>query len=340
MIFSKPNHHHVKYFIAFLLIFAVLYGLSYNLDFTPDEKPTYGITYSAQHAESLNIDPQAAFIALLDDIGIRHFRLSAYWNETEPHDDEFNFERLDWQIQEVRKRGGSVTLALGRRLPRWPECHQPQWAKSLTEKRQQEEILEMIPYVIEHYKEEPVINRWQVENEPLLPFFGDCPTPDVDFLKKEIELVRSLDNRPIIITASGELGNWSGTGQLGDTLGVSLYRTIWKPIVNYITYPLSPAVYAMRQKYVLSNGVNEIILSELQAEPWSQKGPLEETLAEQYRSMNPEQFIENVQYARESGFSKIYIWGAEWWYWLKTQKNQPQMWEAAKKLWESSSVSR
>jgi len=330
--FDKTKHKHGLVLIIILFVVGILYGLSYTLDFTPEKKPIFGVTFSQQYAKSLNLDWKETFIALLDEMNIREFRLSAYWNEIEKTDDYFDFKDLDWQIQEVRKRNGKITLAVGRRLPRWPECHVPDWAKSLNEKQQQEKVLEMIPEVIEKYKNEPAINRWQVENEPLLPFFGECPKPDLEFLKKEIEIVRSLDTRPILVTASGEFGDWSGTGQLGDVLGVSLYRIIWKPFFNYISYPISPAVYYWRQNYALNNGVEEIILSELQTEPWTEKSPVTSTVQEQYKSMNPELFKENIEYALAGGFSEIYVWGGEWWYWLKTQKNLPEMWEVAKEL--------
>ncbi len=335
MILRKPNHHHVKWFILLLLLIGVIYGYSFSLDYTPEEPPRYGMTFSKGHAQHLGLDWKANFIALLDEVGIRHFRLSAYWNDLEWPNNEFHFEDLDWQIDQVKKRGGTVTLGIGRRLPRWPECHVPQWAQSLSEPEQQQEVLNMLSAVIAHYKNEPVITHWQVENEPLLPFFGECPAPDLEFLKQEIALVRSLDDRPIMVTASGEFGDWTGTGQLGDVLGVSLYRVIWKPIVEEITYPVSPAMYALRQYVVNKRGVETIVLSELQAEPWTGKSFPLETIESMYKTMNPKIFDENIQYARSSGFSDIYLWGGEWWYWLKEYHNRREMWEKAIELWRS-----
>jgi len=28
----------------------------------------------------------------------------------------------------------------------------------------------------------------------------------------------------------------------------------------------------------------------------------------------------------------IYLWGSEWWYWLKEKQNDPKIWEEAKNL--------
>ncbi len=317
-----------------LVVGLGIYGWSFTLDFTPEEEPVYGMTFSKAHAQSLGLDWQQAFLAQLDELNIKHWRLSAYWNEIEQEDDYFTFDDLDWQINEVRKRGGSVTLALGRRLPRWPECHTPEWAENLTEAEQQEKTLEMLPEVIGRYKHDPTIVRWQIENEPLLPFFGDCPSPDLDFLKREIELVQELDDRPVMTTASGELGNWTDSGKYTDLLGVSLYRVVWKPIINEIVYPISPGMYKLRQWAVQKNGVGDIILSELQAEPWVPHGFLGTPLEDHFKTMNPKIFDQNIEYASASGFTEIWLWGGEWWYWLKTQHGKTEMWEKGKALYK------
>lgn len=334
MIFKKQNHKHLKAAILLLVFVLGIYGWSFTLDFTPDEKPIYGMTFSKPHAEHLGLDWKATFIAQLDELGIRHWRLSAYWNEIEPEDDVFNFDDLDWQINEVRKRGGTVTLAIGRRLPRWPECHVPEWVISLTEEQAQSKILEMLPEVINRYKHDPTIVRWQIENEPLLPFFGECPSPDQDFLEREIALVQELDDRPTMTTASGEFGNWTQSGKNTDLLGVSLYRVIWKPIIQEIVYPISPGMYKLRQWVVQQHGVGPIILSELQTEPWVPNGFTGTPLVDQYKTMNPNIFDQNIAYANASGFTEIWLWGGEWWYWLKTQHGKTELWEKGKALYQ------
>lgn len=327
-----PRPKNARYVILGLLTFGILYGLSFLLDFTPNTPVQYGATFSKQQADHLGVNWQDAFIATLDDLHIDTLRLVAYWNDIEWPDDAYHFEDLDWQIEQVRKRGGSVTLAMGRRLPRWPECHMPDWAVGLSNQEQQEKILDLLPVIVERYKNDPTIVRWQVENEPLLPFFGECPSPDRDFLQKEVAVVREHDSRPIMITASGEFGDWAGSGVLGDVLGVSLYRIVWKPVVEHISYPLPPAFYALRQWYVRTSGVQDIILSELQAEAWSPDAHRDTSLQDAYKSMNPELLKQNVAFARRSGFNEIYFWGVEWWYWLKTNQNQPAMWETAKSI--------
>ena len=50
--------------------------------------------------------------------------------------------------------------------------------------------------------------------------------------------------------------------------------------------------------------------------------------------MNLQQFKDNVEYAKETGFDTFYLWGSEWWYWMKTVNDQPEIWNEAKKLFQ------
>ncbi len=319
--------------IVTLLLFGAFWTFLYLLDFSlPEEKITYGVTFSKPHAEALGLNWKETLTAALDDLGIRHFRLAAYWNEIEPTDDHFDFENLDWQVNEITKRGGTIIMGIGERLPRWPECHTPPWATALDVGERQQKILQALPVVVARYEDNPAIIRWQVENEPLLPFFGRCAPPDENFLKKELALVERMDQtRPLMTTASGELGNWDQSGQYVDVLGVSLYRTIWKPGINYFEYPLPAAFYKLRAE-TTRDVVPRIVLSELQAEPWLPGHPLEVPLAEHYRSMNPDLFQKTLGYARKTGFDEIYFWGVEWWYWLKIKHNESTIWDMARPL--------
>ena len=52
--------------------------------------------------------------------------------------------------------------------------------------------------------------------------------------------------------------------------------------------------------------------------------------------MNSEILRSNVQFAKNTGLSEIYIWGVEWWYWLKEKQNNSTVWNEAKKLFEEN----
>jgi hypothetical protein len=50
--------------------------------------------------------------------------------------------------------------------------------------------------------------------------------------------------------------------------------------------------------------------------------------------MNPKMFNEGVVFASKTGLGTYYFWGTEWWYWMKTKHNQPEIWNQATKLFK------
>ena len=298
---------------------------------TPSLNPqTFGATYSSFYAERFGLDPKEVYLALFDDLGIKNIRLPAYWNEIEPAQGRYNFSRLDWQIQEARRRNVEVILAVGRKLPRWPECHIPDWAERLDEAEQNKQLLRYIEVVVNRYKKSSAVKTWQVENEPFLAF-GECPPFSKEFLDAEIELVRSLDGRPIMVTDSGELSFWVPAARRSDIFGSTLYRVIWNEWLGTFTYPLPPSFFRLKRGFInLVLGDKPAVIIELQGESWAKRMTYEISVDEQYVSMNPEVFRGVLAYAARSGFDTFYFWGVEWWYWLKEVENKPEMWEIAK----------
>jgi hypothetical protein len=299
----------------------------------PAEKIDFGVTFSKIQSGELSLNWKEVYLAILDDLNIKRIRLIAYWQEVEPIEGNFDFEDLDWQIEEAEKRGIEIILAVGRRLPRWPECHVPDWAENLLEKEQQEKVLVVISEVIRHYKDSEAIKFWQIENEPFLRTFGECPKLDKKFLEKEIALVRKLDStRKIILTESGEFSTWIGAARRGDILGTTLYRKVYGAL-GYVRYPI-PAIFYQRKTALIKKffDIDKVIVIELQAEPWGPDQNWKISLDEQFKSMNPDEFRKIIDYTKRAGFSEAYLWGAEWWYWLKEKHGDNSMWEDAKKL--------
>lgn len=301
--------------VSQLVILALLIYFNYSGGV---DKARLGVTFSPAQARYFSLDPKKVLTDVLDDLKIQNYRLSAYWNVVEPWRGGYNFSELDWQLSEVAKRDGSVILGIGRRLPRWPECHDPKWIKGLTEKQTQQEILNLLKITVNRYKDNKVIAAWQVENEPFLSVFGECPKPDLAFFKKELELVRSLDKRPTIMTESGELSTWIYGAALADKVGVSLYRIVWNKLWGTFYYPLTPAYYRYRAQAIRALG-KQIFVSELQAEPWERGVPLPQTpILEQKGFVNGEKIRDSIAFAKRAGFDEIYLWGVEWWAWLKS----------------------
>lgn len=283
------------------------------------EKIVWGVNFSQKHANNLGLDWREAYLAILDDLQAKNIKLLSHWDLLEPKKDEYFFNDLDWQIEKAQQRGVNLILVVGMKTGRWPECHIPKWAQSLSKEEQQKEVLELVKTIILRYRSSNAIKKWQAENEPFFPF-GVCPWSDRNFVKKEVDLIKSLDERmrPVIVSDSGEFSSWIKPARLGDIVGITMYKRVWsKEIGKYVNFPLPPAFYWLKAQFVEKFFGKKVIVVELQAEPWGPKLLYDSPLEEQLKSMNLEQFRKNVEFAKKTGFDEFYFWGAEWWYWLE-----------------------
>ena len=328
----------IKKTLKILLITLIIFlGLGFILSrghiYKTDEL-RYGLTFSKMQAENLGLDWRAVYLDILDDLQVKDLRLSAYWNEVEPQKNAYNWSDLDWQLEQARVSGADVILAVGGRLPRWPECHFPAWAADLSADSREQEILEYIRDTVLRYHGEENIAAWQVENEPFLSHFGDCPEFKAAFLDKEIALVRSLDDRPIVITDSGEISVWIPAARRADIFGTTMYRDTYSQVLNrYVHYPIGPGFFRFKKNLAgLFARPQKWIVIELQAEPWGPIPYQEMPKSERDRTMNLEKFREILEFSRQAGFREFYLWGAEWWYWEREKNNDPEMWEEARGL--------
>lgn len=296
---------------------------------------TYGISYNVPYVHELGLDEEQVLDAFINDLGVRHFRMSAHWTLIEPKKDQYDFSWMDRDIQKVEKAKGSIIFGVGRRLPRWPECHVPGWAKELTWEEQQAEILAYIEAVVTRYKDSRAITHWQVENEPYLGIFAHehCGDLDEAFFEKEIALVRRLDpSRPILVTDSGNLGTWNSAFKQGDAFGTSVYVYFWNPELGQFKTVLPPWFYRMKDKGMrLVHGDKETVLIELSLEPWLLEPVTEVPIATQYERMDAQKFDEIIGYAKDTRYATQYLWGGEWWYWLK-EHDHDEMWTKGKAL--------
>jgi len=297
-------------------------------------KVTWGVTFSAQYARYFDLDWRKAYTDILDDLGVKAFRIPAYWEDIEPTRGNFRFDDLDWQLLEAKKRGAFVILAIGRKLPRWPECHLPDWAAKLSPEDLDNAELQYLKKVVNRYKSYSSVKYWQIENEPFFPYGEGCREVSRDVVKQNIALVKSLDGRPIVITDSGELSSWVETASLADILGISMYRVSWHKLFGYLFYPVFPGFYSERAN-LIKYLVSDVIVTELQVEPWAPTDIKYLPMEEQYKSMSLAKFKDNIDFATRTGFKEVYLWGVEWWYWLKVQGNDT-FWEESKKLFVES----
>lgn len=303
----------------------------------PADEIHYGVNFSNQYAEQLRLDWHQTYLSILDDLGVKRIRLVAYWDEIEAQRDIYDFSQIKWQLEEAQKRDVEVILVTGRKVLRYPECYEPAWWEALASQTEQEaEVYEFIHRTITELKEYGNIAMWQIENEPFFPF-GECAfNIGWQTLKNEIALVHSLDSRPVLTQDSGEGGVWYPTYSLGDYLGISMYRRIWFDFWGlvfgrtiYFQYPLAHWTYKIKANLV-HVPMEKIIVTELQAEPWGPRISSDLTVEEKSRTMSRELFIDTLNYAQKSGFTELYFWGAEWWYFEKEVLGEPFYWNTAK----------
>lgn len=320
-----------------LIILAVVVVLAVAI-FWLSRKPApttvvYGMSFNTFYAEDLGLDWKETYDAILDDLGVHHLRLAAHWPMVEPLDDQYSFAELDYQLNRAEAVGADVIMSVGRRLPRWPECHIPDWAADQSWEEKKIEIKEYLEVVVNRYKDHSSIIYWQVENEPYLNAFANehCGDLDEEFLLEEVDLVRKLDpTRPILLTDSGNLGMWRGAYKNGDAFGTSVYVYFWNPEFGQFKTVLPPWFYRFKEGLVeLVYGDKPTYLIELSAEPWLLEPITEVDVETQYSRMDVDKIKEIIDYAKDTRYERQYLWGAEWWYWLK-ERGHGEIWELGK----------
>lgn len=286
----------------------------------------FGASFSVPYARYLGVDPRDCLIAALDDLSIKRLRLMSYWNLHEAQHGTYDFTELDWQFELAQQFGAKVSLAIGLRQPRWPESHWPGWAKKLPKDEWQQALLNYITAVIERYKDHSALESWQLENEAMLKNFGK----DGDFDRKrhraEFKLVKSLDSsHPVIMTTSDSWGiPWFGPKP--DIYGFSIYRYFYdRGAYRHSSRP--PLFYRVRAALIRLIKWRRVFIHELQAEPWGPKAIPGMTLEEQMVSMSLDHFKEAIAFATKTNLHPTYLWGLEWWYWLKIHHNKPDFWD-------------
>jgi hypothetical protein len=324
--------------VAFLILAPFI--LFFILKPVPAEQINYGVTFSKKYSEQLGQEWKSAFLKTVDELKVKNMRLVVYWDDVERVKDKYDYSDIKWQLTEAEKRDIKVILSMGLKVPRYPECFSPDWWKKITNKTQKDnELYEYVKQTATELKSFQNIIIWQVENEPFWPF-GECEKGDREVVLNEISVVRSIDPRPILVQDSGEGGFWAPTYQMGDYLGISMYRKIWYDFWGlfmgkfiYFQYPLAHWSYKIKANLV-GVPVNNIIITELQAEPWGPGINSSLSKEEKDKTMSRSDFIDTLNYAQKSGFKDLYLWGVEWWLWEKEVKNTPFYWDTAKALFQ------
>ena len=325
--------------LAIIVVFtSAMYGIAqWYIHKHADQPITLGATFIPDYAESFGLDPRDTLNAMLSDLKLKQVRLVSYWEDIEPTPGHYDFSQLDWQFALAAKYHAKVSLSIGLRQPRWPECHSPGWVTidPKNEAAWRPQLNQFIEAVVRHYKTNPALQDYELENEFFLKVFGQCTDFSRSRLIEEYNLVKGMDtNHPVIVSRSD---NWVGipVGQpTPDEFAISVYKRVWDATFThrYFEYPLPAWFYAsLAGSEELLSG-KDMIIHELQAEPWTPKG-LEITqtsVKEQYKSMNPKRLKDRIDYGEATGMKTIDLWGAEWWYYMKVKQHNPDVWNTVK----------
>jgi drug/metabolite transporter (DMT)-like permease len=299
---------------------------------------TYGFTWSDPYARELGLDPVAGFDRALNELHPQHLRLMAYWSEIEAKKGSFDFTALDRQLDAAERAGVPVTLAVGARLPRWPECWTPDWVTNMTDAQRTSVQIEFLKEVYRHEEDRKGIAAWQIENEPELHSFRSCPGLTKELVTQELRWVRGEEAkravaRPVGTTDSGELSFWLHFPGETDELGVSVYRVVSNPLFGTVQWIL-PADFYADKGYLVSRFTGPVYVSEFQMEPWFNQPLTKTPVQSQLDQFTTERMTKNFEYAMRLNVPLVDFWGVEWWLWMD-QLGHPEYWQTAKGFFAS-----
>lgn len=322
-----------------ILLTLGMYGIArWYIASHHSEPMQVGATFIPRYARHFGLEPKEVMTAILEDMQLKNLRLVSYWDEYEKQPGVYDFKELDWQFTLAERYGAKVSLSIGLRQPRWPECHMPEWAKNLPKEQWSTQLKSYMGQVIDRYKNNPALESYQLENEFFLDVFGICPDHSRDRLVDEYNFVKSKDPyHPLIVSMSNNaIGSPIGE-PVPDKYAISIYKRVWDKTVTrrYFEYPIPAWYYAFRAGFVQLTTGRDSFIHELQTEAWlpdSEKFMMNDisSIPEQNKSLNAERLKHRIEYGRATGMRKIDLWGIEWWYWRMKVANDPSLWQTAK----------
>jgi len=341
MKWSVRKHFWKKVFAGFGITLIVgvggMYGIAqWYIHKHANEPITLGATFVPDYARYFGLDARQTLTAMVDDLGVKQLRLVSYWDDIEHQQGSYDFSELDSEMQFAQSRNVKVSLALGLRQPRWPECHMPDWAEREPTTQWEKQLNNFIATVVNRYKDNSALDSYQLENEYFLTVFGECHNFDRERLVSEYNLVKGLDpNHTLVVSMSNNAIGMPLGQPTPDEWSISVYKRVWDKTISqrYFEYPIPAWYYAFRAGWTeLTRGRNSFI-HELQAEPWIADpvgGIQDASIAEQSKTLDAPRLKDRIQYGEATGMKTIYMWGVEWWYWRMVKYNDPSLWNTAK----------
>ena len=305
--------------------------------------PQVGFSFSPRTAEWLGESPQPALAELLSRLNPDLVRLPIYWDAVEPSRGVFDFSSTDRLLDVMRRyntthraRPARVVLEIGMRNMGYPELYVPNWLpeyQAIQELATNPEYVQYLDLSVTRYRRDPMLNSWQLENEPL----DNVPTnagTHVDIpgevLQDEKDALVGLDHlHPVVITTYNSatldldmkaLSPYNPTDppdgpqpaghplqalQLGDALGMDLYVVTSKTSLEDATARVRTDWKKAALTYwaTQAHSVNKPLwITEMQGAPWPGE-----------TNFTPDDLLYSARLYRGSAASVVLLWGVESW---------------------------
>lgn len=285
----------------------------------------FGISFSHRQVKHLGYEVDEALQKALE-LKLDYLRIGVYWDEVEPTEGKFIWHSVTNIIDVCEKQQQKVVLTLGVKAPRYPEFHYPSWLeyKDPHNIQTQRKILTLIEKTLRKTQNYTCISHYQIENEALDPSGEQQQIIPLDFLKKEVQLVKKLSSKPIITSLWGnnlsQRKLLSPLVSISDIVGIDLYYQQFISKVLNESFYKGPTDKPTKLKKLLNQASTEKWIMELQAEPWEADEAA--YLSKTPDSISPQQLLKNYQKASQLPITTIMFWGFEYWFYqLKQYQN-------------------
>lgn len=335
--------------LLFFLIIVIIIAKAYASPI-PQRKnnlayrPLYGVSYSFEQAGWYGLDLRKSYAALLDQVKVDWVRLPFFWDLMVDESGNLKIDDLKFAIEEAQRRNIKIIVAIGAKVPYYPEFHLPSDVKAQlkfgetisSQHKIAPEILAVDKKVVSELATYDNIAYWQVENEPFLGNVNGLKISP-DLIAEEVRVVRESDplKRPIILNhpAGWFLDNdWKKLLPIlrqGDVFATNAYfKTQGIDLVSFklagsefhIPWPksfiwpvqswlfLSPN-FASIKRQVENNG-NDLWVLEMQSEPYIRKKT--DAAASKF-SFTPGDIKLGNNFLKSYGIKSVGLWGAHFW---------------------------
>lgn len=271
---------------------------------------------------------------LLKETGVRAVRLSVQWDEVEPREGRFDFSVTDALVHAAGRNHATVMLSVGMKAQRHPEYYIPDWATAGLDlpdgavisdsEPLRARALAMIEATVRHYGTEPLIDSWGAENEAYIASHrSDRWSLSREYVAAVVGVIHANDplGRPVSINHAQHFvmdQRWRDALADSDILGQSMYPhrngAVFgvKVVANIMEIGALMPNYAYQAELAARAG-KQFWVTELQGEPWTEVDSRLITPENPSDNLVAADLKANIRYARRTGASRIYLWGAEWW---------------------------